>query len=175
MMHQQQKLGTISRLKSGVKTVVTKLRTLPIKQSHTARSKPEINENNVPLRVLDPTPPPSPPPGALIAAENWPEFSIVHRHSPQRTRHPVVDLGRATARCTQANGGVELACITENDDDETTVRSDGSDFDATSTESYSTEATSTNSLAETRLETAPIPHEDADYRKARSPMPDEEC
>lgn len=153
MTHQKQKIGAISRLKSGVQAIATKLHNLPVSKDHTARpSRAVIEEHKTSqLRVFPPIPPPSPPPGALIAAENWPEPSATIRpHRPRRnTRSPAAGVRNAPVKCAGSAGGAELACIAEDDADDIEASS-SSELDTASTgmESYSTDATSRGSCFE---------------------------
>jgi hypothetical protein len=144
MTNQKQKIGAVSRLKSGVQAIATKLHNLPVlSKDHTARSSMAIIEEHKTslLRVLPPVPPPSPPPGALIAAENWPEPAAITRpHRPRRNTR------NAPVKCAGSAGGAELACIAEDDADDIEASS-SSELDTASTgmESYSTDATSRGS------------------------------
>ncbi|KUI59967.1 hypothetical protein VP1G_07203 [Cytospora mali] len=148
MAQQNQKTSTPSRLKGSVRAITTKLCNLPIKSVHTARPKPIIEEAILQLRVLPPTTPPSPPPGSLIAAENWPELAACR----QRSQHTHSPCGRIRNKPAKYNpiSGVRLGCIVEDDSDVESESSCGSglDSDSMGMESYYTDATSQESLPE---------------------------
>lgn len=144
MTHRSDTSGTISRLKSGVRTMTTRLRNLPVNKTRTARSEAIIQEQpfQVRIRVLAPTTPPSPPPGALIAEKNWPR-PFVHRRHPQPACSPIVESRKLPARGTKSTEVVELGSIVEDDVPFGMEGSSGSEVDTASTGlgSYSTNVT----------------------------------
>ncbi|KUI66936.1 hypothetical protein VM1G_02455 [Cytospora mali] len=148
MAHQNQRTRTTSRLKGSVRAITTKLCNLPIKNAHTARPKPIIEETTLQLRVLPPSTPPSPPPGSLIAAENWSELAACRQRS-QHTHSPCGRIHNVPAKYNPISG-VKLGCIVEDDSDDESDSSCGSalDSDSTGVESDYTDATSQMSLPE---------------------------
>ena len=155
MTHQKRNIGSVSRLRSSVQAITTKLHHMTARKTHTARLKTASEEKKSQPRVLPPTTPPLPPPGALIAAQNWPEIPTIPRRNPQRTRNPVIGFRKEPARSTKSTGSVELGCITEDEAGDLEASS-GSELSTVSMEleSCSTDATSEGSLAEERDVTA---------------------